>query len=150
VSAIDLSVVQETLDTIVGSVAVAIRFMALFSLVGGGVVLTGAIATSRFQRLRESVLLKTLGARAKQIAQILLTEYAALGTLAGLTGVCLAGLAGWAPLITFLFEADFHLPALPLVGFALAAAVVTAAIGFVSSRDVLRRPPLQVMRDVGE
>lgn len=149
VAAIDLTLLQRTLDTIFGSVALAIRFMALFSIAAGTIVLVGAIATSRFQRLRESVLLKTLGARGRQVRQVLFTEYLALGTLAGITGVLLAGIAGWA-LIRFFFELTFALPIAGLAAFAVGAAALTTAVGLWNSRDVLRQAPLAVMREMGE
>ncbi|NIR46384.1 MAG: FtsX-like permease family protein [Gemmatimonadetes bacterium] len=149
VAAIDLTVIIQAIDTILGKVAVAIRFMALFSIAAGAVILIGAIATSRYQRARESVLLKTLGARSRIIARILATEYFALGSFAGLAGVALAAIGGWAAVV-FLFELDFQLPALPLVLIWIATAVLTAAIGMANSRDVLRRTPLAGMRDFAE
>ncbi len=149
ISAIDLTLLQQTLDTLLGSVALAIRFMALFSIASGGIVLFGAIATSRFQRLRESVLLKTLGARARQVIKILVTEYLALGTLAGLTGALLAGAAGWA-LTTFFFRLDFRLAPLPLLVLTLAVVAAATVIGVLNSREVFRRAPLAVMREMGE
>ncbi len=148
-SALDVTLLLETLDRIVGSVAAAIRFMAVFTLASGLIVLLGAIATSRFQRLRESVLLKTLGAAAPQIRAILVAEYGTLGGLAGLTGTLLAGAAGWA-LVTFLFELSFRLPVLSLAGFTLASIVVTTLIGLLSSGDAVRRPPLAVLREMAE
>jgi putative ABC transport system permease protein len=130
ISALDLSLVQQTIDTILGSVTVAVRFMALFSIACGMIVLIGAIGTSRYQRLRESVLLKTIGARTQQVTRILATEYLALGTLAAVTGLLLATVAGWA-LVTFFI-------------------VVTIVVGLLSSRDVMRRAPLAVMREITE
>ena len=149
ISALDLSLVQEAIDTILGSVAVAVRFMALFSIASGMIVLIGAIGTSRYQRLRESVLLRTIGARTQQVTRILATEYLALGTLAALTGLLLAAVAGWA-LVTFFFEMTFRLPLLPLLGLGLATVVITILVGLLSSRDVMRRAPLAVMREVTE
>ncbi len=149
VSALDLSLVQQTLETLIGSIALAIRFMALFSIASGMIVLVGAVATSRYQRVRESVLLKTLGAQARQVRQVLATEYVALGSLAGLTGCILAAVAGWA-LVTFLFELSFRLPLLQLAGIGLAAAVTTVLVGLVAGRDALRRAPLAVLREIGE
>jgi putative ABC transport system permease protein len=149
VSAIDLALVQEALDSVVSKVALAIRFMALFSIASGIIVLVGAIATSRYQRMRESVLLKTLGANSKQIRHILLTEYAALGTLSGLTGILLAGVAGWA-LVTFMFELSFRVPAPPLIALWLGVVVLTVVIGLVNSREVVRKPPLAVIREMAE
>ena len=148
-SALDLTVLLEAIDSVLGRVALAIRFMALFSIGSGLIILVGAIGTSRFQRIRESVLLKTIGARARTIRQILATEYFALGTLAGLTGVLLAAAAGWG-LVTFFFELDYSLPTLPLVVFWLATAALTTGIGLVNSRDVIRRTPLAGMRELAE
>ncbi len=149
VSALDLSLVQQTIETLVGSIALAIRFMALFSIASGMIVLVAAVATSRYQRVRESVLLKTLGGQARQVRQVLATEYVALGSLAGLTGCILAGVAGWA-LVTFLFELSFRLPLLQLAGIGLAAAATTVLVGLVAGRDALRRAPLAVLREIGE
>jgi putative ABC transport system permease protein len=149
VAALDLTLVQQTLDSVLRSVSVAIRFMALFSIVSGLLVLVGSIATTRFQRMRESVLLKTLGASRRQIIGITLTEYSALGALAGVTGVVLAGLAGWA-LMRFFFDVPFRLPALPLAGLAAAAGLITTLVGLANSRRVLDQTPLAVIREMGE
>ncbi len=149
ISALDLSLVQQTIDTILGSVTVAVRFMALFSIACGMIVLIGAISTSRYQRLRESVLLKTIGARTQQVTRILATEYLALGTLAAVTGLLLATVAGWA-LVTFFFRMTFRLQLLPLLELGLATIVVTIVVGLLSSRDIMRRAPLAVMREITE
>jgi putative ABC transport system permease protein len=149
VAALDLTLVQQTLDAVLRSVSVAIRFMALFSIVSGLLVLVGSIATTRFQRMRESVLLKTLGASRRQIIGITLTEYSALGALAGVTGVALAGVAGWA-LMRFFFDVPFRLPALPLVELAAAAGLITTLVGLANSRPVLNQTPLAVIREMGE
>jgi putative ABC transport system permease protein len=149
VATIDITVIINAIDAILSKVALAIRFMALFSIGAGIVILIGAIATSRYQRARESVLLKTLGARSRIIARILATEYFALGSFAGLAGVALAAIGGWAAIV-FLFKMSFHLPALPLIGIWIATAALTTAIGMANSRDVMRRTPLAGMRDFAE
>ncbi|HSG81223.1 MAG TPA: FtsX-like permease family protein, partial [Gemmatimonadota bacterium] len=149
VSAIDLTVIIQAIDAILSKVALAIRFMALFSIGAGIVILIGAIATSRYQRARESVLLKTLGARSRIIARIMATEYFALGSFAGLAGVALAAIGGWAAVV-FLFELDFRLPFMPLLAIWVVTAIVTTVIGMANSRDVLRRTPLAGMRDFAE
>lgn len=149
VSALDLTLIQEALDGVVSKVTLAIRFMALFSIASGVVILIGALTASRLQRVREAVLLKTLGASGRHIRSILLTEYAAWGSLAALTGVLLAGLAGWA-LVTQLFELTFRLPVLALLGAGAAVCVLTAVVGFAASREVLRGTPLGVWRELSE
>jgi putative ABC transport system permease protein len=149
VASVDITVLIDAIDAILRKVATAIRFMALFSIACGLVILIGAISTSRYQRARESVLLKTLGARARVIRRILATEYFALGSFAGLTGVALAAIAAWVA-VTFLFELRFRLPALPLLAFWVGTALITTAIGLANSRDVVRRTPLAGMRELGE
>jgi putative ABC transport system permease protein len=149
VAAIDITVIIEAIDSILSKVALAIRFMATFSIACGLVILIGAIATSRYQRTRESVLLRTLGARSRVIGRILATEYFALGSFAGLAGVTLAAIAAWIA-VKFLFEMSFSLPALPLLAFWVGTALLTTAIGLANSRDVLRRTPLAGMRDFAE
>jgi putative ABC transport system permease protein len=149
VSVIDLTTIIEAVDAILSKVALAIRFMAFFSIGSGLVILIGAIATSRYQRTKESILLKTLGARARIIRHILATEYFALGSFAGLAGVMLASIAGWIA-VTFLFEVTYRVPALPLLGFWLGTASLTTLIGLANSRSIIRRTPLAGMRDFGE
>ncbi len=149
ISVIDLSIVQNALQRIVSKVTLAIRFMALFSIASGIIVLIGALSTSRFHRIRESVLLKTLGASKRQIRQIFSTEYITLGSLAGLTGILLAALAGWV-LVRFLFELDFRMPAIALAFIWVFVAALTTVIGLASSRTVLAKPPLAVIREISE
>lgn len=146
ITMLDLSLIQRTLDAVLGKVTLAVRFLALFSLGAGLIVLIGALATSRFQRVRESALLKTLGATRRQVLQVLFTEYAALGLLAGLTGTLLAVAGGWA-LVHFFFKFAFRPPVLSLLASWAIVAALTVAVGLLNSRDVLRRPPLAVLRE---
>jgi len=145
VSAIDLSTVQRALDDILGKVGAAIRFMALFTLAAGLVVLLGSLATSRSQRLRETVLLKTLGASRAQVVRVALAEYVALGLLAALAGLLLSVGAGWA-LAHWLFETPFALPRLPLAALAAGVVALTAGIGLWSSVELFRQTPLEALR----
>ncbi|HXF95336.1 MAG TPA: FtsX-like permease family protein, partial [Gemmatimonadales bacterium] len=149
VSALDLTLIQRALDGVLRSAALAIRFMALFSIGAGLVILIGALAASRFQRLREAVLLKTLGATGAQVRRIMLTEYVAWGSLAALVGVLLAGAAGWA-LVTLLFQARYRVPALELLGAWALVCALTAAVGLANSREALRGTPLAVLRALSE
>jgi putative ABC transport system permease protein len=149
VSVLDLTDVQRTLDGVIAKVSLAIRFMALFSVASGLVILVGALRASRLQRLREAVLLKTLGASGAQVRQILLTEYVAWGSLAALTGVLLAGVAGWA-LVTRVFEIGFRVPAGGLAAVWAVVCALTVAVGLATSAEVLRGTPLATLRELSE
>jgi putative ABC transport system permease protein len=145
VTSIDLTSIQQTIERIVGSVVLAIRFMALFSLTTGAVVLVGALATSRFQRVREAALLKTLGATRRQVMLVMVTEYAALGALAAIVATGLASLGGWA-LTKWVFEVPFVMPwaAFGLLGIILLLlAVVT---GLWTSAALFHQSALEVLR----
>ncbi len=146
VSTLDLSMLQEALERLVDRVALAIRFMALFSLGVGALVLVGALATSRFQRIREGALLRTLGATRSQILRVVLAEYLSLGLLASAVALVLAAAAGWA-LARFVFEGRFSLPLLPMTGLTLSIVALTVLVGLANSRDVIRRTPLEVLRE---
>ena len=146
VSTLDLSMLQEALERLVDRVALAIRFMALFSLGVGALVLVGALATSRFQRIREGALLRTLGATRNQVFRVVLAEYLSLGLLASAVALVLAAAAGWA-LARFVFEGGFSLPLLPMTGLTLSIVVLTVLVGLANSRDVVRRTPLEVLRE---
>ena len=145
VSALDLALVLQTLDGIFSKVQFVVQFMSLFTVATGVIVLAGAVATGRFQRMRETVLLRTLGASRAQLVKIQLVEYAVLGLLGALVGGGLAYGAG-AALAVWVFKAPVILPVLPLVGAVGAVMVLTMATGWLSGRGITRHPPLEVLR----
>jgi putative ABC transport system permease protein len=146
VSAIDLSLVRQAVAGVLDRIAVAVRFMALFSLATGVLVLLGAVAASRRQRVREGVLLKTLGATRPQIRRIMLAEYAALGALGSATGMLLSVPGGWA-LTRFVFEQPFVPAVGPLLWIAAGMMLLTVSIGLTSGRRVFAAPPMQALRE---
>ncbi len=146
VTAIDLSQIQQAIDGILNRGALIVRFLALFSLVTGAIVLVGAVSASRLSRIREGVLLKTLGATRAQVLRILIAEYTALGVLAALASVVLASIAGWA-LAKWLFKQPFSLPALQLSGLTLLLLILTLSVGLWNSAEILKRSPLAVLRE---
>ncbi len=145
VTSFDLAIVQEAVERLVSRVVLAIRFMALFSLTTGAVVLAGAVSTSRYQRMRESALLKTLGASRRQVIQVVLAEYVALGVLSAVAALMLAIAAGWA-LSRLLFDLPFRLPLGAVAGLVGGMAVLAVVIGVWGSIDVVRRTPLEALR----
>ncbi len=145
ISAIDLSLILQTLDNIFTKVEYVVRFMALFTVATGALVLAGAVMTGRFQRIRETVLLRTLGATRRQLIRIQLVEYAALGFLGALTGGALA-FVSTALLAVFVFETPVVAPAGYLAAAAGGVTLLTVATGFIANRGVATHPPLEVLR----
>ncbi len=145
VSLIDLKLFLNTAEDLLDKVGFVIRFMALFSILTGLLVLVGSVVISRYQRMRESVLLRTLGASRRQILTINALEYLLLGSLASLTGIGLA-LIGSYLLAIFTFEVSFSLEAVPLLALFGGITSLTVIIGLFNSRGVLNQPPLEVLR----
>ena len=146
VSAIDLSIIRKTIAEIVDRVSMAIRFLAVFSLAMGIPVLFSAVAATRRERVREGVLLKTLGATQGQIRRILFAEYALLGVLGSLTGMLLSFGGAWG-LLKFVFERPFSPATLPAVLIAAAMVLLTVSIGILSGRDVFKTTPMAALRE---
>lgn len=145
VSAIDLTLLLETFDGIFTKVAYVVQFMALFTVATGVIVLVGAVLTGRYQRIRETVLLRTLGATRRQLLQIQLVEYAILGVLAAGIG-CLLAVAGNALLARLLFKTTAVAALGTLALAVLAVTAVTLLTGLLSNRGVTDHPPLEVLR----
>jgi putative ABC transport system permease protein len=141
--------VQEAIDTVLARVRQAVGFLGAFSALAGVIVLIGALATSRAQRLREGALLKTLGAKRRQVLGVLLSEYIALGTVATASGLLLAVL-GSAIVVPQVFELEYVPRTIPLGMIWVAIVGLTVVVGLLSSRDLLRRPPLAVLREAPE
>lgn len=145
VSLIDLRLILYTVNQLFDKLGVVVRFLALFCLVTGLVVLAGAVANSKYIRIKENVLLRTIGARTRQITLITLIEYGWLGLFATLTGMILALGAGFL-LTTFFFEMTFAFQWSELFIVAAGVMVLTILIGWTNSREVISTPPLQVLR----
>ena len=146
VTSIDIATIQVAFERIIARVSLAIRFMAVFSLATGTIVLIGAIATTRFQRIREGVLLRTLGATRGQVLRVVFSEYLALGILSSVMAVVIAAVATWA-ITRWIFESSFALPLPALTGLAAAVVVLTLMVGFWNSLEVVNRTPLEVLRN---
>jgi putative ABC transport system permease protein len=117
----------------------------MFSIITGLVVLAGAVINSKFVRMRENVLLRTVGARTNQITQITLIEYAYLGIFSALTGLMLSLGGGWL-LTKFFFEITFAFDWFEMSMIAMGVVLLSVIIGWWNSREIINTPPLQVLR----
>ena len=145
VSLLDLRLILTTVNDLFDKLGLIIRFLALFSIVTGLVVLAGAVINSKFLRIKENVLLRTIGARTRQITRITLIEYAYLGLFSALTGMALS-LGGGYLLTRFFFEITFAFDWAELLIISVGVVILTVAIGWFNSREVISTPPLQVLR----
>ncbi|MGH9845123.1 MAG: FtsX-like permease family protein [Blastocatellia bacterium] len=129
---------------VVRSVSVVVTFVGGFALLCGVLILSGSIAMTKLHRLYEAAVLKTLGATRRLLILITLVEYGALGLLASAIGSAAIALS-WA-ISTYALELEWQpLPAVNLIGVAATLLLVTA-VGVLSSRDVIRKKPLDILR----
>ncbi len=145
VSLIDLRLILNTVNQLFGKVSIVVRFLALFSIITGLIVLAGAVLNSKFARMKENILLRTIGARSKQVLNITLIEYSYIGIISALTGFLLS-LGGGYLLTRFFFEIQFSVDWIELLYISVGVVFLTVLIGWFNSREVINTPPLQVLR----
>ncbi|MFT7275253.1 MAG: putative ABC transport system permease protein [Cyclobacteriaceae bacterium] len=146
VSIIDLELILKTLEDILGKVAFVIRFMAIFSIGTGLIVLISSIVLSRYQRMQESVLLRTLGASSFQLWKITFAEYAFLGSLGAFSGIFLASI--FTTLLgKFVFEFTFIPDPLQILVIFASVTSISIFVGLINNRNVVKHSPLEVLRN---
>jgi putative ABC transport system permease protein len=148
ISVINLGTIVETLEDILGKISFVIQFMAFFSIATGILVLISSLIISKYQRMRESILLRTLGADSGTVSKINTLEYFFLGSLASLSGILLSFLATWL-LSAFVFEMEFR----PAWGAGLILYLVitglTIVLGWLNGRRIINQPPMEILRGNG-
>jgi putative ABC transport system permease protein len=145
VSIIDFHEVLETVRDVMSKVTLAITVVGGLVLFSGGLILIGAVAMTKFQRVYEAAVFKTLGANTRTIARMLLFEYGVLGSLAGLIGSLGAIVLTWA-VSRYALEIPWRVFAGEHIAGVLLTALLVSVIGVVSSLDVLRNKPLATLR----
>ena len=145
VTAIPVRGVLERVAAVLEQISWAVRFMALFSVAAGLTVMAGALAATRYQRLYESVILKTLGATRGAVARAFAVEYACLGAAAGVGGTLLAAALAWV-VLRFVLDVPWTLEPDTLAWGAVATTGVSLGVGFLATFRLLGRTPLAVLR----
>ena len=145
VTAINIGEVMDTFSRVLERLSFAIRAIAVFCMLAGGLVMAAALATTRYRRLYESVVLKALGATRALIAGSFATEYAFMGAVAGLIGTILASVLSWGVLY-FVFDLPWTLQPVVLAGGLLFTVMLTLGVGFLSTFRILGQRPLTILR----
>jgi putative ABC transport system permease protein len=145
VTVVNMADVMQIVEDVVQRIALVIRFISAFTILAGAVMVASSVAGTRFRRMHEVVILKTLGATRARIAWIFSVEFLALGAVAGLMGSLLAS-AFAALVLSKLLEIDYH-PDLRMGAATVAAtALVAAGAGWAASFRILGRRPLEILR----
>jgi putative ABC transport system permease protein len=145
VTVINVAMALETVRNVVIQITYVIQFLAAFSIFAGIVILASSIAGTRYRRIREVVVMKTLGATRSRIATVFSIEFAVLGLVAGLVGVFFANVVARVLLhrmtIEYHFEWTWSLSALA------GTALLTVLTGWAASHRILGQKPLEVLRE---
>lgn len=145
VTVIDIRSVMVVVEDILSKIALVINFLALFSILTGFIVLISAVRTSKFQRLKENAMLRTIGATSKQIFKMTIIEYFFLGILGAFSGTALS-LIGGQLLATFVFKAPFIISLIPVILLPLSVTILVVLIGVLNNLSVMRTSPKEILR----
>jgi putative ABC transport system permease protein len=146
VTVVNVADVMQIVGDVVDRIALVIRFISAFTILAGAVMVASSVAGTGFRRMREVVILKTLGATRRRIAWIFSIEFLALGAVAGLMGSLLAS-AFAALWVKRLMDIEFHPDWFASAFTVLLSAAVAAAAGWAASFRVLGRKPLEILRE---
>ena len=145
VTVINIADILETIQSLIGQITIVIRFLAAFSILSGAIILASSIASTRFRRIREVVVLKTLGATRNRVAAVFSVEFIVLGLLAGAVGVVFANLLS--RVLLHKMEVAFHFSWSASVLAVIATGLLATATGWVASFRLLGQKPLEILRE---
>ncbi|MFC5863289.1 ABC transporter permease [Acidicapsa dinghuensis] len=145
VTVINLADVLDRIESVVHQITMVVKFLAGFSIFAGLMILASSVASTRFRRMREAVVLKTLGATRWRIVRIFSVEFSVLGLLAGTVGVIFANVL--TRILLRKLEAPWHIEWGATVIALLGTAALATATGWVASHRILGLRPLEVLRE---
>ncbi len=145
ITVVNVADVLDRIDSVVDQITLVLRFLAAFSILAGLMILASSIASTRFRRMREAVVLKTLGATRMRIVRTFSVEFSVLGLLSGAVGVVFANVLTQALLhrLDVKFQMEWGATAIALVG----TAALATATGWIASYRILGLRPLEVLRE---
>ncbi len=146
VTSIDVGQVLTRIQDLLDKISTVIRFIAFFAIVSGIIILASSVVSTRYLRIREAALLKTLGATRSQVSRIQAAEFLIIGSAAGLIGGVLAAVVAHF-LLGNLLDTEFDFQWVPLLASAVATAALAIATGWLANRGVLNHKPLEVLRE---
>ncbi|WP_215226661.1 ABC transporter permease [Echinicola shivajiensis] len=145
ISVINLGLIVDTFEEILGKISFVIQFMALFSIITGILVLVSSLIISKYQRMRESILLRTLGASSPVVRTINTMEYFFLGSLASLSGILLSFLAtAMLNIWVFEFPVQWAWKEAGIIYVMITA--ITVLLGWLNGKNIINKPPMEILR----
>jgi len=146
ITVINVAATLEVVRQVILQITYVIQFLAAFSIFAGIVILASSIAGTRYRRIREVVVLKTLGATRPRIASIFSIEFAVLGLVAGFVGLIFANIVA-REVLTRAMKFDYHFAWLLNLSAWLITAALTVGAGWLASHRILGQKPLEILRE---
>lgn len=145
IATIDIGAIVVRIKALMDRASLAVEYVFLFTLLAGVCVLLAAVQSSQTERIRESALLRALGASHAQVRQAVVVEFLILGAIAGLLAAAFASVIAWA-LSHYVFELPYVVnPWMWIIGV-VGGAIGIAAAGYLATRSVLHTPPIVALR----
>jgi putative ABC transport system permease protein len=146
ITVVNMADVLQTFQSVVDKIAQVVRFISMFAILAGAIILSSSVAGTRFRRMREVVILKTLGATRWRVSRIFSVEFLILGAVAGTMGALLAN--GFANLLLKrMLDSPVSFPILPAMLAVVATALIANAAGWMASFRILGQKPLEILRE---
>jgi len=146
VTVVNVADVLQIVQDVVDQISLVIRFISAFAILAGAVILASSIAGTRFRRVREVVILKTIGATRRRVAEIFSVEFVVLGLVAGTMGAALA--SGFANILLHtLLNAPMRFDMIPILVCIVLTAIVANLAGWLASFRILGQKPLEILRE---
>jgi putative ABC transport system permease protein len=146
ITALSTRDIVKTVESTVSKLTTLVDFMSGFAIAAGLFILSGSIASTKYRRLRESAVLKILGAKRKMVTSILGFEYATIGVISALVGILLAQGFSWA-IMKYMIKSAWHLQPGIILGAFCFGVILTVTTGILSSLDVINNKPLKTIRE---
>ncbi len=146
ITVINIADVLDRVQEVVDQIAIVVRFISAFAIFAGAIILASSVAGTRFRRIREVVILKTIGATRRRVSGIFLVEFLILGAVSGVMGSMLASAFSWL-LLKRLLDSEFRFDVVPNLAAVFFTALIAAGTGWLASNRILRQKPLEVLRE---
>ncbi|NOQ14239.1 MAG: FtsX-like permease family protein, partial [Methyloprofundus sp.] len=147
ITVLDVDILLQQIKQILTQLTAAINYLLYFALIAGFLVLFAAVQTTLDSRIYTGVLMRTLGAKRGFLQKIQWIEFSALGFIAGLLAVVMAQLVIFS-LYHWVLKMDFNINLTLCLIFPIVSALFIGLAGFWGTRSVVRKSPMQVLRDL--